>query len=256
MIYAPARKAALPAVLLTGLFVALLVVMMQSRGPAPVPVGLHVGLGAAYLIVALLVAGADPVHAAGVLLVMLATQAAMALLIALVYVAAEAPGMALSEAWIYSLTSHLPGLLLQAAVVFLMAPVAAAWLGGQQHEESLHLVRKLPAMHDGPSLQKALDMLCERPPVAGVAVCRGRKSLGAGVWSADPKAACQRGRLLVERAGKACSFFPLDQAGLWVDIRSDRDVVIIMDDPTTEHLARAIGARLRAAVAKVMESPK
>ena len=208
MSYAPARRAALPAVLLTGLFVALLVVMLQSREPIPVPLAVHVGLAAAYIIMALLTTGAHPVRTVAVLLTMLATQAAMALLIALVYVATAVGGadMALPAAWIYSLTGDLTGLLLQAAVVFLMAPVAGAWWGVQSQQQTLQSMSGLAPIQDGPSFQQALDALCKQSPVAGVAVCRGRKSLGAGIWRADPKAACERAGAILEPTEKGRLF--------------------------------------------------
>ncbi|NLJ35912.1 MAG: hypothetical protein GX358_06760 [candidate division WS1 bacterium] len=255
MSYAPARRAALPAVLLTGLFVALLVVMLQSREPILVPLAVHVGLATAYIIMALLTTGAHPVRTVAVLLTMLATQAAMALLIALVYVATAVGGadMALPAAWIYSLTGDLTGLLLQAAVVFLMAPVAGAWWGVQSQQQTLQSMSGLAPIQDGPSFQQALDALCKQSPVAGVAVCRGRKSLGAGIWRADPKAACERAGAILEPTEKRRLFIPLGQAGLWVDSHQDRVIAIILDDPTTEKQARALGARLHAAVARVME---
>jgi hypothetical protein len=186
---------------------------------------------------------------------MLATQAAMALLIALVYVATAVGGadMALPAAWIYSLTGDLTGLLLQAAVVFLMAPVAGAWWGVQSQQQTLQSMSGLAPIQDGPSFQQALDALCKQSPVAGVAVCRGRKSLGAGIWRADPKAACERAGAILEPTEKRRLFIPLGQAGLWVDSHQDRVIAIILDDPTTEKQARALGARLHAAVARVME---
>jgi len=243
----PGRKAALPAVLLTGLFAVLLAVMLNQGGVLarqPVPTAVHVGLAAAYLITALLTTGAEIVRGVVVFVAMLATQAVMALFTGLAYAAAPGGALDAPAAFVYALTGYLPGLLLQSAVVFLMAPMAAAWWGGPEAEVRRKRMPRVPHIRDAESFQDFLDRACEWPEVAGVAICEGEQAWGAGIWRSDPAAACERARSVLARTGKASHLFILGDAALGVYTRKDRIVAVSLGDASHRHIAQLLGLNL------------
>ncbi|GEM_PF-3680690 len=245
--YNPGRKAALPAVLLVGLFVILLAAMLNQGATLarqPVPTAVHVGLAAAYLITALLVTGAEIARALIVLPAMLATQALVALGMGEVYAAMSGGGLDLAAGFVYALAGYLPGLLLQSAVGFLMAPVAAAWWGGAEAEVRRKRLPRVSPIRDAESLQELLNSICEWPEVAGVAVCEGAQAWGAGIWRRDPQAACQRAGLMLACTGKASELLILGEAALGVYVRKDRIVAVSLSDTSQRHIAQAIGRSL------------
>jgi len=256
--YSPARRAALPAVLLTALCVILLAVMLNAGSGftrQTIPPALYVALGVGYVVIALLAAGAQLARAALVLLAMLATQAVMALFTGLAYASASGGAFNASTAFLYALSGYLPGLLLQSAVVFLMAPVAATWWGGTEADERRWRISRLPDLRGALNLHEALDKACRAPEVAGVALCDAGRTWGGGIWQRDPQAACLRVRSLMLDTSKASALFVLGGSAIFVASHRERIIAVSLTDASHDYIGERVAASLHRMAARFIEPP-
>lgn len=252
--FAVGRRSALAATLLTALWVVLLAGILNSAtgmARVPVPPAVYVGLALAYLLVACISTGAQLRRTAVVFAIMLVTQALMSLFAGLMYIAMAGNGVGAAAAWLYAIADYLPGLLLQAVVVFLMGPVVAAWWGGPQAEQQRHRIAQLPAFSTAGSVQDALDTICRSPDIAGVLLCDGEQTLGGGIWYRDPAAACDRVRLLTGGTDKDADLFILGEAAIAVSVRKERTVAVALPDADTGHLAPPVTQRLHRIARKL-----
>ena len=245
--FAVGRRSALAATLLTALWVVLLAGILNSAtgmARVPVPAAVYIGLAVAYLLVACISTGVQLRRAAVVFGIMLITQGLMTLFAGLIYIAMAGNGVSVASAWVYALSDYLPGLLLQAVVVFLMGPVVAAWWGGPEAEEQRHRIAQLPAFSPASSVQDALETICRSPDIAGVLLCEGEQTLGGGIWRRDPDAACGRVRVLASATDKDADLFVLGDAAVAVSVRKDRLVAVALPDADTGYLASTVTRRL------------
>jgi len=248
------RRCALAATLLTALWVVLLAgILNSSTGMAriPVPPAVHIGLAVAYLLVACISTGAQLLRAAVVFAAMLITQGFMTLSAGLIYIAMAGNAISTGEAWLYALSDYLPGLLLQAVVVFLSGPVIASWWGGQEAEARRRRIAQLPAVRSIEGIQDALDTICASPDIAGVVIRSGEQTLGGGIWYRDPEAACDRIRILAKATDKATDLFVLGGAAVAVSVRKERLVAVALADADISYLSAAVAHRLHRVAHKL-----
>ncbi len=237
-----ADRAALPAVVLTGLFAVLLNLAINpdpSHVVYPVPIEAMVGIAAAYIIIALMCTYPSLGRSAGVLAAMIAVHLLTALLAGLGYSALPGSGFSSIDGLLYSLTSYLPGFMLHAAIGLLAAPVAAATFGGVEDEARRLRVGQLRSLRGVESPDDALDRLCEDPAISGVALCAGHLSWGGGIWRRDPEAACHRIRLILRRSGNNSQTMELGDANLAIEARQGHVVAVAINDPELGYVGKA-----------------
>ncbi|MFP3904708.1 MAG: hypothetical protein ACLFWB_10750 [Armatimonadota bacterium] len=222
----------------------------------PVEPAMLLGLAVAYLIVALLVTGADAGRTIVVLSVMVAVHAVVAVVMGLGYDVFSPQPRGFPASFTFAVTGYLPGLLLQAAVGFLVAPMAADWYGGTQMLKRREKLGQMPRLREFNSFQQALDALCEVPGVAGAVVGDEGEVYGGGIWRSDPQAARRRTWHLLTNTGQTRQFFDLGEAGVMGVARHGRLVGIIVSDADDAWLAEQAANRIFDAALYFVGPPK
>ncbi len=246
-------RAALPAVVLTGLFVVLLTVIINpdpSQCVYAVPGEAMVGVAAAYIIMALMCTYPNLARAVSVLAAMVMVHFVTALFTGMAYSALPGSTVSGMDGMFYALTDYLPGFIFQAAIGLLAAPVAAATLGGIEDETERVRIGQLRSLRGVESPDDALDRMCEDPAISGVALCAGHLCWGGGIWRGDPQAACERIRLLVRRSEKTSEMFELGDTRLAVDARHGHIVAVAVNDPDMDYIGHAAAQSVHRFAAK------
>ncbi len=245
---AAGRKSALAAVLLTALFVVLFVATLMADDDLmrhQTPVAVYGVLALLYAVVAMAAVGFDARHAAMVFGGMLGVQAAMALLMGLLYAALSRGTVSASNGFVYALTSYLPGLLMQSGVVFLSAPVLSAHWHDAEAVERRAKLAKLSAAGKAADLQAAVEQMSEAEDIAGMAVRAGDSVVGSGIWQRDPNAACRRAETLMRSGDLTIELFATGETALWVEHGDDMTIAVSLKTSESEYIARKAAAMVR-----------
>lgn len=243
--HSSSRRAALPAVIIAAIGAALIASIIRPEGAImQVPPVVVAGLGIAYLIVAMLITGADAGRTIVVVSVMVGAHLVVALVMGLCYDIFEPQPRGFPDSLQFALFGYLPGTLLQAAVVFMVAPVAAAWYGGEEMERRRCMRAQMPTLRSFETFETALDALCDTDEIAGAVVGDEDEAYAGGIWRADPKAARRRAWGLLTGATQTRQFFDLGDAGLLAASRHGRVVAVMVTDRSDAWLAEDAANRL------------
>lgn len=241
----PAHKSAFAAVVMTALFVALLVATLMADGnlvryetPAPV----YGVLLLLYATVALASTGLRPGPAALVFAGMLGVQAAMALLMSLLY---SALSHGASDGFVYALSGYMPGLLMQSGVVFLSGPALAAQWSDVKAENRRAKLKEIAAAGASADMQSALYQFCTVEEIAGMLVETGDNIIGNGIWQRDPTAAYRRVAMLANSSGASAALFETGETAIWVEQGDNLTIALSLTSGESEYLAEKAAAIVR-----------
>ncbi|MFO7947670.1 MAG: hypothetical protein R6V19_12750 [Armatimonadota bacterium] len=251
------RRAALPALCIAAVAAALFAAVIRPGGASmPVQPAMLLGLAVAYLIVALLVTRADAGGTIVVLSVMVGVHGVLAVVMGLAYDVFSPQPRGFPASFIFAVTGYLPGLLLQAAVGFLIAPMAADWYRGTEMLQRREKLGQMPRLREFDSFQQALDALCEVPEVAGAVVGDEGEVYGGGIWRSDPQSARHRTWHLLTNTGQTRQFFDLGDAGIMGVARHGRLVGVMVSDTNDAWLAEHAANKIFDAALYFVGPPK